>query len=697
MRSRLSRRLPAAPVYLVFAASLGVQAVGEELPASPSAPGPGQDATATEGLQHRALDNGSELVVIVDSSAASVAINVVIRGGISANPPRQAGLAALTAGLLTQGTRTRTAPELAADVARLGAGLAASAEPDFTRVAMDVPARSLDAGLEILADVVMRPALPADGLAAAVAAARRVIEENRLSPHFQASRAFTREVYGNHPYGRTETVESLSRIDVQDVVRHHRDLFRPNNALFVVVGRVDPDSVQRMLESYFRGWTRAHLRLPTYHGLPENPQRRVVMVHVPGATKAVVRAGHPVPHLAGPEWAALLAVRRILGADDEARLARALGAGVAEPRSTLTRRRDVGAVQVMLEAPAEAVPEALTAMLSEVESVRVRPPSALELERTKTELLAATSVPTDVRIRAARTADRLLLEREGEDAEAERAAIAALTPEDVRRAAWEHLRPGAMVLVVAGDAHRLLEALRPFGPVTLRDATGLVDGLDDLQRLAARPPLAAERLGERSWDYRVEAQDWPVGEVTRRLIRETPGTWRLESDARIGPRAVRRSVTFRTDPLEPLASEDLLEVEGRRFSSRLAVADGRVTGVLRGARGERDVDAPAVPGALLGEMVEVALWMADLTDGEERSLPVIGQDGAVTRVRVRVLGERTVAVPAGTWETWETEVEGAGLHQRIFVTRTAPRFTVKIELVGQPVVTLLTRVLEGTP
>jgi hypothetical protein len=122
-----------------------------------------------------------------------------------------------------------------------------------------------------------------------------------------------------------------------------------------------------------------------------------------------------------------------------------------------------------------------------------------------------------------------------------------------------------------------------------------------------------------------------------------------------------------------------------------------VTGSFQGPGGSRTVQATAVPGALLGEMVEAALWVLDLEPGSEFDVPVVSQDGTTSPVRIRVMGERRVQVPAGTFEALEVEVVGAGQNQRILVTRARPRFTVKIEVVDQPVVTVLTRVTEGSP
>lgn len=660
------------------------------------APSPVVGQSGVHEVEMRSLDNGAQLIVAPGLDTARVAVRLLLRGGTSADPPRLAGLASLTAQVLTHSTRSRTEEELSRSLGSLDARLAAVADLDYSTVALSAPPEALDDALDLMADVVMDPVIPADRLAATVARARNAIEAAWGSPAFQASRAFVRSVYGDHPYGLIETAETLSRIDVQDAVRYHRDFYRPNNAIFVVSGTSDVDRVAASLERAFSGWPPGQLSLPTYHGLPDRNGRDVELLHIPGARTAVVRAGLSIPAEAGPDWGALRLANRVLGADGAARLAGALGSLAPEVRSTMIRRADVGEFQVRFEVETDSLGRALEIMLDEIDALGRRGPSALEVEARKGELLAEMQSASDD---PARTADKvtqqiLLGAPNGGIAES-RNRIASLEPGDVRDAVARYLAVGRMVIVVAGDATALQDRVSTFGPVTLLDPAGSAWDRAELDAHAARLSLDGSSLRPGTWSYRVDAQDWPVGQVTRRLlVGDEEGTLRLESDAQVGPRRVQRSVTFRARTFTPVTSEDRLEAEGRRFSSDLTVADGRVSGAYRSPAGERPVDAAAPPGSLLGEMAEAALWVADLARGEEFTLPILSQDGSTASVRARVRGERRVSVPAGTFDTWEVELVGAGQNQRIYVTRERPRFTVKIELVDQPVVTVLTQVLE---
>ncbi|NIQ54915.1 MAG: hypothetical protein GWN71_05780 [Gammaproteobacteria bacterium] len=560
---------------------------------------------------------------------------------------------------------------------------------------------NLDAALAIMADVVMRPAFPADELARQVARARSAISIQGRTTAFLASRAFTRWVYGEHPYGKIQTAESLSRIDVQAVTRFHRDYYRPNNAVFVVAGDVDADAAVAALDGHFGDWEPAPVSLPGYHGLPERFATEVVLVHVPGAREAVVRAGRTVMRGDDPDWTALRVANRLLGEGASSRLGTGPGGenGVAPGASSgLIRRADSGYFQLRAEVAAEVVDSAVAALLDEVARMGTDAPTPEELDGVRSYLIGSfpLGIETPQQI-ANQVTTYLLLGLERDALQTYRERISAITPEVVRSAA-ARLDPARMTIVVAGDALRLHDRLTRFGRVTVENDQGVVLALDQLRPRARESALDGSSLRPGSWTYEVRAQEWPVGELTRSLTAgDEAGTMTFVSDARIGPREVRREVTFHARTFEALRGEDRLKIQGREMVSSLQLEGGQVTGFFRGPGGREPVEGTAVEGALLGEMTELALWVAALEVEDEIVVAAVQPDGSLTNYTLKMQGEREVSVPAGVFQTYQVEIDGGGQRQRVYVRIEQPRYTVKIEVIGQPVETLLTNVAEGTP
>jgi len=662
-------------------------------------PAPEASPAPFPAFELRTLSNGAELIMVTLAEQPFVTVNLVIRGGSSADPPRLAGLAEMTAGLLTEATRNLQPGEVARAVEALGARLTASAGPDYTTVSLGARTADLDAALAIMADVVLNPALPADELARRTLRAGQALDLQSGSLAFQASRAFTTALYGQHPYGKIQSPETLGRIDVQDVLRYHRDFYRPNNAVFVVAGDMEADAAVELLDRHFAGWSNAQISLPTYYGLPTRAQPEVTLVHVPGAPRAVVRLGHTVPPGDHPDWTAMRVVGRLLSGTVTAPLNGATASLESGDGTfgTLARRKDVGFLHVRVETSAERADTVVASILAAMERFRTTPPDAAELEAVKSHLTDTYPLSMETpRHMANLVTSHLLLGLDRDAMEGFPGDVRALTPGQVQEAAARNLHPDSVVIVVAGDAVALRNNMARFGPVTVVDRNGDALSPDDLAEAPAPHGLDGSRLIPGEWTYSVQAQDWPVGEVTRSLVSGPGGgTLVFTSDSEIGPRRITRSVSFLADGFEAVSSEDRLVVEGRELYAGLAIEDGRVSGRIRGPGGEQPVTGDAIPGALLGEMAELALWISDLETGQEMTFPVVAQDGRVTNVTARVAGIRDVEVPAGTFEAWEVELEGAGSHQRVYVRVEEPRYTVMIELQNQPVVTRLTRVRQG--
>src|SRR5690606_20702265 len=119
---------------------------------------------------------------------------------------------------------------------------------DWTAVTLTTLTDFLDDGLDLLGDVVLRPTFPEDELETEKQRRLSELRLMRSQPSALAQEAFLREVYGEHPYGRTETVESIEAIDAAELARYHEAYYRPEGALFVVAGDVDAATVADRLE-----------------------------------------------------------------------------------------------------------------------------------------------------------------------------------------------------------------------------------------------------------------------------------------------------------------------------------------------------------------------------------------------------------------------------------------------------------------
>ena len=163
----------------------------------------------------------------------------------------------LLAGLLPEGTETKTSREIADQVARIGASLSAGANSDYTMVAASALSSFNEEILELMAEVVLQPSFPENEVELAKQNTKESLRQQRAQPSFLASEMVSRVIFGEHPYAVVApTPASIDRVSREEFVKLHRAKFVPNNAVFIVVGDVKHDDIVKRAESLFSTWER---------------------------------------------------------------------------------------------------------------------------------------------------------------------------------------------------------------------------------------------------------------------------------------------------------------------------------------------------------------------------------------------------------------------------------------------------------
>src|SRR5439155_3930733 len=147
--------------------------------------------------------NGLQLVLVEHHEQPVVSVSLSFRAGGIYDPPGKEGLAELVAELLTKGTASRSAEQLAATIEGVGGSLSASASEDFLTVSADALSDQLALAFDLLGDVTQHAAFPESELALARTRALSALALSLSQPASVAARIFGKEIYGPNPYGRS--------------------------------------------------------------------------------------------------------------------------------------------------------------------------------------------------------------------------------------------------------------------------------------------------------------------------------------------------------------------------------------------------------------------------------------------------------------------------------------------------------------
>lgn len=638
----------------------------------------------------RTLPGGARLLVVTQNEVPFVTVKLVLRGGSGVDRPDQIGTAAFVAELLTKGTPTRTADDIAGAIDFVGGSLRASASTDWVSVSLGVLQPDLPAALDLLADVVMHPTFPDAQLELVRTRAQSGLEASLGQPAVLASRAFVRAIYGAHPYGKLETPETLQAIDRTALRAFHELWFRPSNAFFVVAGSVGADEAAAAIGRAFADWAPAAVPAVTYGQTPEVERTHVIVVHQPGSVQAAVRVGHLLPRGDAADWTALAVANQVLGGGSSGRLFKILReqkGWTYGAYSAATRRPDLGVWQATLDARSEVVVDAIGELIAQIGRMRTQMVPGSELDVTKSFLVGSfpLQIETPEQI-AGQVLNNRLLGLPDDALETYRERVAALDASDVRQASAERLDPDHLVIVVVGDAVLLADALRKFGPVSVVDAEGRPL---DTTVLLAKPSgerFDASMLRPGAFEYRVMLQGNAVGTMKRELAADTTGgrAMAFRGTVTLGPQTIDQEVVFGIPDFDARSATMSMDMAGQRASMDARVRDGRLIGTVALPSGNQPVNREIPPGALIADMVEIAVWIADLAEGKEIRVAVARlETGGVDTQVMRVRGIEDVTVPAGTFKAYRVEIAGSE-PQTVWARVAAPHVILKLAPAGQP-------------
>lgn len=203
------------------------------------------------------LDNGLKIIYVRDESLPRVSFTMLVRTGNMQEPQAEAGLNALTAYLLEQGTQSRDAMKIADEFGQMGSTLDINPGYDVTTIYSDALTSSADKILDLFADVMMNPAFKDAEITRMRSQVLASLKKKIDNPSSYADEQMDQFLFGEHPYGRdvNGTTDGVKAITKQEIIRHYLTYYRPNNATMAVVGQFD-DAFEKQVQDVFSKWTK---------------------------------------------------------------------------------------------------------------------------------------------------------------------------------------------------------------------------------------------------------------------------------------------------------------------------------------------------------------------------------------------------------------------------------------------------------
>jgi zinc protease len=476
------RTAMAAVVALLFA--VPATAAAPEQPVAKNAQ-PSSKLPISEGMpqvrlprpKEVTLENGLRVLVLEAAQQVPTftARLVLTTGGGLYEPADRRGVASFTADMLREGTVRRSSQDIARQFESFGtaleidAPLAASA----ASVTINGLATHFDPVLELLADVIRNPAFRAEEVTQY--ASRRIadLELQRSRPEFLAQEQLVGALYRGHPASLVApSNEVLRKITAEDLRQFHRDHYRPDEALLVIVGRVTLDSVLPAVRRTFGDWRGSKVSHATLQSIPNPAARAVRLLDRPGSVQTVLQLGALGISRLDPDYFELLVMNEVFGGRSSSRLYQNLREKhgyTYGAYSGFTATEIPGVWQITTSVRTEVTDGALHELMAEMRRISQQPATEQELASARRALIGRYIFSLE---QPSKLLDNIVAQAlyrlPAEYWETYPQRVQAVTGNEVMRVAKRVIDMDHLQIAAVGDVSKLREVFAKYG--TVQDA-----------------------------------------------------------------------------------------------------------------------------------------------------------------------------------------------------------------------------------
>ncbi len=260
-----------------------------DTPPAPSAP----KSVNIPAVKEKKLSNGLTVAVAERKNVPLVTVQLLVKSGAETEAASKAGLANMTASLLTKGTTTRTATQIAEQLEFLGGSINSGAGWNSSVVSINVMADKLDQAMAIMADVVLNPKFDQKEIDLLKSQTLDGLAYNLKQPGFLANYVASAYSFNEHPAGGMP--DSLNAIKRNDIVGFHRNYFEPQKAVVIFTGDITAEKANELARTYFGNWKKAETKSGDGSGrgsgsfsATEAIVKRILVLDLPNSGQAAV-------------------------------------------------------------------------------------------------------------------------------------------------------------------------------------------------------------------------------------------------------------------------------------------------------------------------------------------------------------------------------------------------------------------------
>ena len=347
-------------------------------------------AQAALPVQTWTAKSGAKVLFVESRSIPMLDVNIDFDAGARYDPQAKSGLSGMTSGMLGLGAQGINEEAIANGFADIGAERGAHADNDRAGLTLRTLSSSAEreAAVALFANILQTPTFPEDALNRERGRAIAGLKEAETKPDAIADRAFSKAMYGQHPYGFNPTPDTIAAISRNDIEAFYRANYSAARAVVTMIGDISRPEAEAIAE-------RITASLPAGSAPPVlpavgQPDATPIRIQHP-ASQAHILVGAPALKRGDPDYFPLMVGNYVLGGGGfvsrlmrEVREKRGLAYSVY---SYFMPLKDEGPFQIGLQTKKEQADEALTIVKRVVADYVANGPTPAELKAAKDNLV----------------------------------------------------------------------------------------------------------------------------------------------------------------------------------------------------------------------------------------------------------------------------------------------------------------------
>jgi len=278
-----------------------------------------------DDFTRRTLDNGLEIIIAERHATPVVQVRLLLDAGYAADQFMSPGIAKLAMNMLDEGTSGMNSLEINDALTMLGASVSSGSNLDTSFVSLSSLSTTIDDALQIYADIVLNPSFPEAELERLRQQQINAIRNEQVSARSMGLRVFPKLIYGeghaySAPFTGSGTIDSVSKIRLQQLENFHKTWFKPNHATLIVTGDTTMEDIVPKIETVFKNWQQGDIPEKNIGHVELPDSTRIYLVDRPDAAQSFLFGTHLTVPKANPDEAAIQLMTDVFGGGSTARI-----------------------------------------------------------------------------------------------------------------------------------------------------------------------------------------------------------------------------------------------------------------------------------------------------------------------------------------------------------------------------------------